>query len=252
MNGTVGRWWWWVLAGTPLLAFLLLPVMALAIRATSYREAPTAEFGQAVTLSFQTSLVSIVLILALGTPLAFAVARFRFPFCKVVNALIDLPVAFPPAAAGIALLLAFGRSGMVPTSFGFTSAAVVMAQSFVAAPFYLRAAINAFAKTDIDTEASAALEGAKAWSVFTLIILPQCGPQLTSGAITSWARALGEFGATILFAGNLVGKTQTMPLAIYIGWETDLDQAVSLSAVMLAFAFVAIVAVRLLGGQARE
>jgi molybdate transport system permease protein len=252
MNRIVGRWGWWVLAGMPLLAFLLLPVGALLYRALSDRAAPTAEFGQAVTLSFQTSLMSIVLILVLGTPLAFAIARFTFPLRKVVNALIDLPVVFPPAAAGIALLLAFGRSGVVPTSFGFTATAVVMAQSFVAAPFYLRAAINAFTKTDIDTESSAALEGAKTWSVFTRIILPQCGAQLTSGAITSWARALGEFGATILFAGNLVGKTQTMPLAIYIGWETDFDQAVSLAAIMLGVAFIAIVAVRLMGDRAKE
>jgi len=246
MNRIVGRWGWWLLAGTPLLAFLTIPVATLIFKAIGNRTAASPEFAQAVSLSFQTSLASIALIVVFGTPLAFAVARFRFPGYRVVNALIDLPVVFPPAAAGIALLLAFGRNGLIPTSFGFTSVAVVMAQSFVASPFYVRAAINSFTKTDLETEESASLEGAGPIRVFGWIILPQSGPQLVSGAVTSWARALGEFGATILFAGNLVGKTQTMPLAIYIGWETDLDQAITLSAIMLGAAFVAIVAVRLL------
>ena len=246
MNRIVGRWGLWLLAGLPLLAFLVVPIAALLIKAVGSRELPTAEFSQAIRLSFETSLVSIVLIVILGTPLAFAIARFKFPLRRVVSAVIDLPVVFPPAAAGIALLLAFGRTGLIPTSAGATAVAVVMAQSFVASPFYLRAAIGAFTKADRETEESAALDGARPLTVVSQIVLPQCGVLLISGAVTSWARALGEFGATILFAGNLVGKTQTMPLAIYIGWETDFDQAVALSAVMLAIAFFAIVAVRLL------
>jgi len=249
MNRIVGRWGWWVLAGLPLLAFLIIPIAALAARALGTRVAPSPEFGQAIYLSFQTSLASILLIVLLGTPLAFAIARFRFPLRRFANAMIDLPIVFPPAAAGIALLLAFGRNGLIPTSFGSTSIAVVMAQSFVASPFYLRAAISAFSKADAEAEESAAMEGARPFTVFTRIVLPQSGAQLTSGAVTSWARALGEFGATILFAGNLVGKTQTMPLAIYIGWETDFDQAVALSAIMLCVAFLAIVAVRLMADR---
>jgi len=249
MNRNVGRWGWWLLAGFPLLAFLTIPIIALVAKALNSRAAPSPEFGQAISLSFQTSLVSLALIVLLGTPLAFAIARFKFPLRKVANALIDLPVVFPPAAAGIALLLAFGRNGLVATSFGATWFAVVLAQTFVASPFYLRSAINAFSKSDTAVEESAALDGARPLTVVTRVILPQCGPQLTSGAVTCWARALGEFGATILFAGNLVGKTQTMPLAIYIGWETDFDQAVSLAAIMLGVAFIAIVAVRLMADR---
>jgi len=252
MNRIVGRWGWWLLAGMPILVFLLIPVFALIVKAVDNRVAITPEFGQAIRLSFETSLISMILIVALGTPLAFVVARFRFPVRRVINALIDLPIVFPPAAAGIALLLAFGRHGLVPTSFGATSIAVVMAQSFVASPFYLRAAIHAFTRSDYDTEESAALDGARPLTIVTRIVLPQCGAQLIGGGVTSWARALGEFGATILFAGNLVGKTQTMPLAIYIGWETDLDQAIALSAIMLVIAFFAIVAVRLMAEDGRS
>lgn len=251
MNRIVGRWGWWLLAGLPLMAFLVVPTIALCARAAGNRIAVTPEFQQAIRLSFQTSLASILLVVLLGTPLAFVIARFRFPLHRLLNALIDLPVVFPPAAAGIALLIAFGRQGYIATSAGATAAAVVMAQSFVASPFYLRAAINAFLNSDVDTEESAALEGAAPLTVVTRIILPQCGTQLTSGAVTAWARALGEFGATILFAGNLVGRTQTMPLAIYMAWESDLDQAIALSAVMLGVAFAAIVAVRMLAAGQR-
>jgi molybdate transport system permease protein len=240
----VGRWGWWFLAGLPLLAFLVIPIVALVTKALGNRVVPSEEFTQAIRLSFETSLASMVLVLLFGTPLAFALARYRFPGRKLANAVVDLPIVFPPAAAGIALLLAFGRNGVIPTSLGATSVAVVMAQAFVASPFYIRAAINAFSKRDSEAEESAALEGAKPFAVVSRIVLPQCGPQLASGAVTTWARALGEFGATILFAGNLVGKTQTMPLAIYIGWETDLDQAIALSAIMLGVAFFAIVAAR--------
>lgn len=250
MHRIVGRWGWWFLAGLPLLAFLVIPILALVAKAAGNRTAPSEEFSQAIRLSFSTSLASMALVILFGTPLAFALARYRFPGQKLANAMVDLPIVFPPAAAGIALLLAFGRNGMIATSFGATSVAVVMAQAFVASPFYLRAAVNAFSRSDVEAEESAALEGAKPLAVVSQIVLPQCGPQLASGAVTTWARALGEFGATILFAGNLVGKTQTMPLAIYIGWESDLDQAIALSAIMLGVAFVAIVAARWVGEQA--
>lgn len=247
MNRIVGRWGWWFLMGLPLLAFLILPVAALLAKALGNRIVPSDDFSQAIRLSFETSLASMVFVIFLGSPLAFALARYRFPGRALINSLVDLPIVFPPAAAGIALLLAFGRHGLIHTSFSATTVAVVMAQGFVASPFYVRAAINAFSKADVDAEESAAMEGAKPMRIVASIVLPQCRAQIASGAITTWARALGEFGATILFAGNLVGKTQTMPLAIYIGWETDLDQAVSLASVMLVVAFAAIVLVRWLG-----
>jgi len=246
MSRIVGRWGWWFVAGLPLLAFLLIPIVALVESAAVNRTRPSQDFVEAIRLSFETSLASMILVILFGTPLAFALARFRFPGRKLFNALVDLPIVFPPAAAGIALLLAFGRHGLIATSFGATAIAVVMAQSFVS-PFYIRSAVNAFTKADVEAEESAAIDGARPWAVVSKIVLPQCGPQLASGAVTTWARALGEFGATILFAGNLVGKTQTMPLAIYMGWENDLDQAIALSAIMLAFAFLAILAVRGMG-----
>ena len=245
MNRITGRLGWWLIAGTPITVFLVLPVLSLILKAVGNRQLPSAEFGTAISLSLKTSLASIVFIVLLGTPLAFAIGRYRFWGRNILNALIELPVVFPPAAAGLALLLAYGRMGLVPTSFGGTSIAVIMAQTFVACPYYLRAGVSTFSVGDLEAEASASLEGAGPWKVLSHVILPIHGPQLISGAITAWARALGEFGATILFAGNLIGKTQTMPLAVYIGWETDLDQAISLSAVMLGIAFISMVSVRI-------
>ena len=249
MGKVVGRWGVWLLLGLPLLVFLTLPICAVAFRAIGSTKGITTDFGQAVRLSFETSVVSILLIAIIGTPLAFVIARFRFPLRGMVSVLIDLPMVLPPAAAGIGLLLAFGRQGLVPTSFAFTSVAVVMAQSFVASPFYVRTAIHAFRSMDPDLEEAAAIDGARPVAIFKSITLPICMASLVSGAITSWARAIGEFGATILFAGNLVGRTQTMPLAIYLGFESDLDQAILFSAILLATAFVAIIAVRLISDR---
>ncbi len=246
MSRVIGRWFWWALMGTPLLVFLMLPVASIALRSAKVANSVTPEFYLAVRLSFETSLVSLLTVIVFGTPLAFAIARYPFPFRRVISVLVDLPIALPPAAAGIGLLLAFGRQGLIPTSLGFTTIAVVMAQCFVASPFYVRAAITAFQAVDRDVEDSAALDGAKPIVVFQRITIPICINGLASGAITTWARALGEFGATILFAGNLVGKTQTMPLAIYLGFESDFDQAILLSGVLLAVAFLTIIAVRIL------
>lgn len=241
-----------MVAGVPLLAFLALPIFAIAWRALGAGVAATDEFNQAVRLSFETSLASIVAIVILGTPLAFALARFRFPFCRLVGVMVDLPVVLPPAAAGIGLLLAFGRHGIVATSFAFTTTAVIMAQIFVASPFYIRAATIAFKGLNRDLEESAALDGARPLDIFGRVTLPICSKSLLSGAITSWARALGEFGATILFAGNLVGRTQTMPLAIYLGFESDLDLATKIAGILLAIASGAILTVRWLTDRSGE
>jgi molybdate transport system permease protein len=153
---------------------------------------------------------------------------------------VDLPVVLPPAVAGLALLMAFGRRGVLGGALGtlglslpFTTAAVVVAQTFVAAPFYVRAARLGFAAVDAQLEEAAYTEGASQWQLFRHVMLPLTGRALASGLVLCWTRALGEFGATIMFAGNLPGRTQTMPLAIYLGLEQNLGVALALSALLL-------------------
>lgn len=238
---------WIGAASLPMLGFLLLPLVALLLR-TAPRAAlmamaePAAR--HAVLLSLQTSLTSTLLALLLGTPLAWLLARRRFRGRAALDALVDLPMVLPPAVAGIALLMAFGRRGLMGpslTALGleivFTPTAVVLAQLFVAAPFYIRAATSAFSVSSIDLEEAAMLDGASRATVFRLITVPLAATALAGGAVMTWARALGEFGATIIFAGNLPGRTQTMPLAIYLGFEMDLTVALALSTLLLAVAF---------------
>ena len=169
-----------------------------------------------------------------------------------MDSLIDLPAVLPPSVAGLALLMAFGRQGLIGTylyplgiRIPFTALAVVMAQTFVAAPLYVRAATIGFTGLDPEMEAAAALDGGSPWQIFWQVRIPICWPALLSGIITAWARALGEFGATILFAGNFPGRTQTMPLAIYLGFEQDMSVALALSAVLIGASFAALLLVRL-------
>jgi molybdate transport system permease protein len=157
----------------------------------------------------------------------------------------------PPAVAGIALLVAFGRRGLLGPyldnaniEVAFSTLAVVMAQIFVAGPFYVKTAITAFERVDREVEQAAAVDGANAFNVFRLITLPLCWSILFTGAVMTWARSLGEFGATILFAGNFPGVTQTMPLAIYVGFETDFQGALTLSVILLLIAFLVLVVVK--------
>ncbi len=175
-------------------------------------------------------------------------ARWDFRGKAVLELLIDLPIVLPPSVAGLALLIAFGRQGifgslltLIGISLPFSTAAVVIAQTFVSAPLYVRAARIGFAEIDPQLEEAAVVEGASNWQMFREVMLPLAGRALTSGAILTWTRALGEFGATILFAGNLEGVTQTMPLAIYLGFERSLGVAVALS-VMLVFISVLLLA----------
>ncbi len=199
---------------------------------------------QAIQVSVVTTGIALALTLVAGTPAAYLLARRQFPGHALLDTLLDLPLVLPPLVAGIALLLAFGRFGLISTATGiplnlaFTQAAVVLAQTFVAAPFYLKTAMTAFATVDRDLEQAAAVDGADPWAVFRSITVPLCAPALLGGAVMSWARSLGEFGATILFAGNFPGLTQTMPLAIYLGFEEDLRVALTLSLVLLAVSFV--------------
>jgi molybdate transport system permease protein len=169
----------------------------------------------------------------------------------VLETVVELPVVLPPAVAGVALLLAFGRRGLLGPALGavgvgvpFTRAAVVLAESFVAAPFYVQAAVAAFRRLDPDLVLVARTLGASRPRVFFTVAIPVSWPALAGGAALSWARALGEFGATLMFAGNLSGRTQTLPLAIYTALESDLRTAQSLSIVLVAVAFALLVGIR--------
>lgn len=235
------------LAAVPLLAFLVIPIVALLLRLEWSELWSTLQGSvvvQALGLSMVTTLLATGLSLALGAPLAYVLARREFRGRTLIDTLIDLPMVLPPSVAGIALLMAFGRRGLVGAplaewgiTLSFTQLAVVLAQCFVAAPYFVKAATAGFAGVDRDLEQAAALDGASAAQVMRFVTVPLAWPALFSGTVMTWARALGEFGATIIFAGNLPGRTQTMPLAIYLGFERDLNLAVTLSAVLLAISF---------------
>jgi molybdate transport system permease protein len=206
---------------------------------------------EALQLSLLTSTIAASLVIATGTPLAYALSRWEFRGRRVVEVLIDLTLVLPPSVAGVALLIAFGRRGVLGPglsalgiSLPFTTAAVVMAQMFVAAPFFVRAARLGFDAVDPQLEEAATTEGANAWQLFRYVMAPLAGPGLIGGLVLCWTRALGEFGATILFAGNMPGRTQTMPLAIYLGFERDVGVALSLSVLLLLVSSVLLVALR--------
>ncbi|MBI5034232.1 MAG: molybdate ABC transporter permease subunit [Chloroflexi bacterium] len=238
-----------------LLLFLILPLIAVVWRALPFRAEgwlSEATFD-ALRLSLFTATLSALLAIVIGTPVAYFLAREDFRGKAIVDALIDVPMVLPPAVAGLALLMAFGRRGLLgPTlaSFGielpFTTAAVVIAETFVAAPFYVRAAKAGFASVDRGLEQMSALLGVSDLRTFWRITLPLAAPSLFGGILMTWARALGEFGATIMFAGNFQGRTQTMPLAIYIGLESNLDSALALSVILIFVSFGILAAMRLI------
>jgi molybdate transport system permease protein len=243
-------------AALPLLLFLALPLLAPALR-LDWTQLPATlgspTLHQALSLSLSTTLISSLLTVVLGMPLALVLARAEFRGRVVLDTLVDLPTVLPPAVAGIALLMTFGRRGLLGETlllFGisipYTPLAVILAQLFVAAPFFVRAAAAGIAAVDRELEAAAALDGAGRWQVLRLVTIPLAWPALLSGLVMSWARALGEFGATILFAGNLPGRTQTMPLAIYLGFERDLNLALTLSLLLLFVSFAVLAVVRAL------
>lgn len=240
--------WLFAAPGALLVGLLALPLLALVMRAAGkdFLSVALSESAlSALKLSLVTSLISVIISLLIGTPLAYAMARRRYPGRAALELLVDLPVVLPPSVAGLALLIAFGRQGLfggVLAAFGislpFTTAAVIIAQTFVSAPLYVRSVRIAFAGVDGQLEEAARAEGASQWQVFTQVMLPLCHSAILSGAILAWTRALGEFGATILFAGNLEGVSQTMPLAIYLGFERNLDVAVALSIVLIAVSLI--------------
>ncbi len=242
----------------PLLLFLLAPLTALVLRIAPEQllaHLMQRQVAQAVALSMITTTVTLLFTVIVGTPVGYLLAR-RFRGQNVLDTLIDLPMVLPPSVAGIALLLAFGRRGLLGAwlsdlgiELAFTQVAVVLAQTFVAAPFFIKSAAVGFAAVDKELERAAALDGANRGQIFRLITLPLAATNLLGGAVMTWARALGEFGATIIFAGNFPGRTQTMPLAIYIGFELDLSVALTLSAILLATSFLVLFIVKGLLGQ---
>ena len=242
--------------------FISLPILSLVIWTVnegSWRAMGSPVALDALLLSAQTTVITMGIIFAIGTPAAFVLARAEFPGKRLVNALIDIPAVLPPSAAGIALLLAFGRVGLLGEylqvfgiQLSFTTAAVVMAELFVASHFYVRQAAVGFASIDRDVEEAAMVDGAGRVKVFSKITIPLALPALVAGAVIAWARALGEFGGTIIFAGSFRSVTQTMPLAIYGTLENDFDAAVALSVLVLGFAFVVILAARFFTRRAEQ
>jgi molybdate transport system permease protein len=208
---------------------------------------------KAVAISLATTFTSTIAIILLGTPVAYLLARRQMPFRRLIDTLLDLPIVLPPAVAGIALLMAFGRQGILGGALSqlgihlaFTPFAVLLAQTFIAAPFFIKSASVGFANIDSELEQAASLDGASSWQLFRFLTIPLAWSALLSGAVMSWARALGEFGATIIFAGNFPGRTQTMPLAIYMGFELDLETALTLSVILIGFSFLALLIVKIL------
>ncbi len=248
-------------AATLLVLFLALPLAALAWRAIQESGGLTADerghLWQAMRLSLTTSLISMGVVALLGTPLAFLLARRRFRGLHLLNTIVDLPIVLPPAVAGIALLMAFGRQGVIGQwlnelgiTVGFTTTAVVMAQVFVAAPFYVRSAKAGLQGVPRDIEEAAEVDGATPLAVFRDITLPLALPGIAAGMVLAWARALGEFGATIMFAGNFPGVTQTMPLAIYGRFSAgDLQSALLLSLILLMTSLIILLTVRMVGSR---
>lgn len=250
------------LLSLPLLLFFAIPIVAVVFQVSLtdiWSGLRQPQVLQAVGISLKTSLISTMLTLLLGTPVAYLLGRHNFPGKRLFEALVDLPTVLPPAVAGIALLLAFGRRGLLGGTLdalglhiAFSQAAVVMAQLFVASSFYVRAAMLGFASVDRELDQAAQLDGANRWQVFRMVVLPLAGQGVLSGGVMSWARALGEFGATIIFAGNMPGTTQTMPLAIYIGFEVNLANALTLSVILITLSFVALAVVRLIVSRHTE
>lgn len=252
----------WLLFGLPQLAFIAIPLLALFLRVSPdsiWEHLQQPQVLQAIALSLRTTIASTLIILTAGTPLAYLLARYDFPLHNLADTLVDLPTVLPPAVAGVSLLMAFGRRGVIGSwlnelgiTITFTTLAVVIAQVFIAAPFYIRAAAIGFANLDIELEQSAALDGAGPWQVLRYITLPLARTALLGGAVLAWARALGEFGATIIFAGNFPGRTQTMPLAIYIGFEFDLDVALTLSIILVGVSTLVLLLLRSALGAPKE
>ena len=235
--------------------FLVVPLLGLLLRAPWSglgRILATEEVLDALWLSLLCATLAMLVSLVLGVPLAWVLARSTMPGVRLLRALVTLPLVLPPVVGGVALLLVLGRNGLVgqwlDQWFGitipFTTGAVVIAETFVAMPFLVIAVEGAFRSADPGYDEAAATLGASRLTVFRRVTLPLIRPALVAGAVLCWARALGEFGATITFAGNLQGVTRTMPLEVYLAMETDPDAAIALSLVLLLVSIAVLFALR--------
>ena len=237
------------------IAFLVLPLVGLLIRAPWSAIGPALaepEVGQALRLSLLSASLATVVSIVLGVPLAWVLARSRMRGTSVLRALVTIPLVLPPVVGGVALFLVLGRQGIVGSrlddAFGitipFTTAAVVIAETFVAMPFLVISVEGALRAADARFEDVAATLGAGRWTTFRTVTLPLVAPGVAAGAVLCWARALGEFGATITFAGNFPGTTQTMPLAVYLALQDDPDAAIVLSLVLLVVSLATLLLLR--------
>jgi len=244
-----------LVAGTAAVAFLALPLVALVVSAPWDRLwsiVTTEGARQALWLSLYTSTIAATLCLLAGLPLAWLLARVEFAGRRYVRALVTVPLVLPPVVGGVALLSAFGRHGLVGaplraafgTQIPYTTAAVVIAHTFVALPFFVISMEGAFRGASTRLEVAAATLGADRWTTFWRVTLPLARPGLVAGLVLAWARSLGEFGATITFAGNYPGTTRTMPLDVYTALQADRDTAVALSLVLLVVCVAVLVGLR--------
>ena len=246
------------ISGALYIAFIGLPIVALLARAAEQDDLWGALTGDialtALRLSVVTSAISLVVVVAGGTPFAYLLARRDHWLARAVDGLVELPIVLPPVVAGVAMLMAFGRGGIIGgwldnagITIPFTATAVVFAQVFVAAPFYVRSAKLGFQSVARDYEDVSQTLGVSPLSTFWRITLPLAAPAIITGLGLSWARAMSEFGATIMFAGNLTGETQTMPLAIMTAMESSggLNSALALSAMLLVVSVLALTALSL-------
>jgi molybdate transport system permease protein len=236
--------------------FLALPIVTLVVRSVLNGSlaavAGSSALLAALGLSLATTAVSLSITVAFGLPLAFVLARRSFRGKWLVEAIVDLPIVLPPAVAGLSLLLVFGRRGVLAgpmqvagLDIAFTTIAVILAQVFVSAPFFVRSARAGIAGVERDLEDAARVDGATEGRLFRDVTLPLAGAVLAGGLVMSWARALGEFGATIMFAGNVEGRTQTLPLVVYAEFQAgDLDASIAGAAILVLAALGVLVAVR--------
>jgi molybdate transport system permease protein len=250
-----------VAAAALAVGFLVLPIVALFLRIPPGElidALGSAAARDALVVSIKTSLIAHLAVLLIGTPAAYAIGRNRFRGRTLVLSLIELPLVLPPAAAGIALLVTFGRLGLLGGTLdalgvrlSFTQAAVVIAVAFVESPFYLRGAIASFESVDDTLLEAARTLGARPFRVFARVALPLAAGGLGAASALALARGLGEFGATLLFAGSLQGVTQTLPLAIYAQFEVDLNTALAIGALFVVFGAVVLLAMKLIPGWTR-
>jgi molybdate transport system permease protein len=237
------------------LAFLVLPLVSLLVRtpwSTLPQRIAEPQVFDALKLSLITATLATAVCIVLGVPLAWLLARVDFPGRRVVRALVTVPLVLPPVVGGLALLLLLGRRGLIGSwldktfdiTIPFTTTAVVIAEAFVAMPFLVIAVEGALRGADNRYEEAAATLGAGRWTTFHRVTLPLVAPGIVAGAVLCWARALGEFGATITFAGNYPGRTQTMPMKVYLALETDVQAAIVLSLILLVVSVAILASLR--------